>query len=131
MVNGFAGLDLRDGLEGFARAPFPLAADISLDGVRLSQAVDRVRFVEQGYDFQRAELTTLLDFRIADATARIEVLRSCRRSESRSIDLRTSRSPSGSTPPVSTAPVSTWSVRAARRPRTSRTACSPGGATET
>ena len=38
MVNGFAGLDLRDGLEGFARAPFPLAADISLDGIRLSRA---------------------------------------------------------------------------------------------
>jgi hypothetical protein len=76
-VNGFAGLDVRDGLEGFARAPFPLGADVSLDGVRLSRAVERVRFVEQRYDFARAELTTVLDYRIGDATARIEVLQLC------------------------------------------------------
>ena len=77
MVNGLAGLDVRDGLEGFARAPFPLAADISLDGVRLSRAIERVRFVEQRYDFSRAELTTVLDYTIGDATARIDVLQSC------------------------------------------------------
>jgi hypothetical protein len=77
MVNGFAGLDVRDGLEGFARAPFPLAADISLDGVRLSRARERVRFVEQRYDFGRAELHTTLDYRIGDATARIDVRQLC------------------------------------------------------
>ena len=77
MVNGFAGLDIRDGLEGFARAPFPLAADVSLDGVRLSHAIERVTFREQRYDFGRAELTTVLDYRIGDATATIEVVQSC------------------------------------------------------
>lgn len=77
MVNGFAGLDVRDGLEGFARAPFPLGADITLDGVRLSQATQRVSFREQRYDFSRAELTTVLEYRIGDATARIEVLQLC------------------------------------------------------
>ena len=76
-VNGFAGLDIRDGLEGFARAPFPLAADVSLDGIRLSRAAERVRLVEQRYDFGRAELTTILDYRIGDATARIEVAQLC------------------------------------------------------
>src|SRR4026207_2145155 len=77
MVNGFAGLDVRDGLEGFARTPFPLGADLSLDGVRLSQAPQCVTFREQRYDFARAELTTVLDYRIGDATARLEVLQFC------------------------------------------------------
>jgi hypothetical protein len=77
MVNGLAGLDVRDGMEGFARAPFPLGADVSLDGVRLSRARDQVRFVEQRYDFARAELSTVLDYRIGDATARLEVLQLC------------------------------------------------------
>jgi trehalose/maltose hydrolase-like predicted phosphorylase len=77
MVNGFAGLGVEDGVEGFSRAPFALAADISLDGVRLSRAMDRVRFVEQRYDFAVAELTTILDYQIGDVTARIEVLQFC------------------------------------------------------
>jgi hypothetical protein len=77
MVNGLAGLDITDGLEGFARAPFPLAGDVQLDGIRLSRATDRVRFVEQRYDFATAQLTTLLDFRIGETTARIEVLQLC------------------------------------------------------
>jgi hypothetical protein len=77
MVNGFAGLDVRDGLEGFARTPFPLGADLSLDGVRLSRAQECVRFIEQRYDFGRAELTTLLDYRIGDTTARVEVTQYC------------------------------------------------------
>jgi hypothetical protein len=76
-VNGFAGLDVRDGLEGFARTPFPLGADISLDGVRLSQAPQCVTFREQRYDFARAELTTVLDYRIGDATAQLELLQFC------------------------------------------------------
>jgi hypothetical protein len=77
MVNGFAGLDPRDSLEGFARAPFPLGADISLDGVRLSRAPEQVRFVQQRYDFAIANLTTTLDFCVGDTTARIEVLQLC------------------------------------------------------
>jgi protein-glucosylgalactosylhydroxylysine glucosidase len=77
MVNGFAGLDVRDNLEGFARAPFPLAADVSVDGIRLSRATDRVRFVEQRYDFGRAELATTLEYRNGETAARIEVLQLC------------------------------------------------------
>jgi trehalose/maltose hydrolase-like predicted phosphorylase len=77
MANGFAGLGIDDGVEGFARVPFALGADIALNGVRLSMALEQVRFVEQRYDFANAELTTLLDFRIGDATARIEVVQLC------------------------------------------------------
>src|SRR4029079_14065762 len=74
---GFAGLDVRDGLEGFARTPFRLGADITLEGVRLAQLVRSWHFREQCYDFARAELTTVLDYRIGDTTARLKVLQFC------------------------------------------------------
>ena len=77
MVNGLAGLDIADGLEGFARAPFPLAADVSLDGVRLARNLEHVRFVEQRYDFATAQLSTVLEYRVRDATARIEAMQWC------------------------------------------------------
>jgi protein-glucosylgalactosylhydroxylysine glucosidase len=77
MVNGLAGLDISDGLEGFARAPFPLGADALLDGVRLSRQEQHVTFLEQRYDFETARLTTILDYRVGDATARIEVTQWC------------------------------------------------------
>src|SRR5574338_94470 len=69
MVNGFAGLDVNDGLEGFARVPFPLGADLTIDNLRLSQLLERVELVEQRYDFGRAELTTVVDFRAGETTA--------------------------------------------------------------
>src|SRR4051794_20775594 len=64
MLNGFAGLDVVDGLEGFARIPFPLGADVAINGVRLARASHLVEFVEQRYDFAVAELTTLLDYHV-------------------------------------------------------------------
>ena len=45
--------------------------------MRLSQAPQCVTFREQRYDFSRAELTTVLDYRIGDTTARLEVLQFC------------------------------------------------------
>ncbi len=77
IVNGFAGLDPIDGVEGFARVPFPLAADIAIDGIRLSYAPQLVEFVEQRYDFSVAELTTVLDYHVGGATARIEAVQLC------------------------------------------------------
>jgi trehalose/maltose hydrolase-like predicted phosphorylase len=77
MANGFAGLDVNDGLEGFARTPFPLGADISVNQLRLSHVGHLVQFIEQRYDFATAELTTVLDFHAGDTTARIEVLQLC------------------------------------------------------
>jgi protein-glucosylgalactosylhydroxylysine glucosidase len=77
MVNGFAGLDPVDHLEGFARVPFPLAGDVSINDIRLTKAPERVRFIEQRYDFSVAELTTILEFEIDDITARIETIQFC------------------------------------------------------
>jgi protein-glucosylgalactosylhydroxylysine glucosidase len=79
MVQGFAGIDPGDGVEGFSRVPFPLAADVALEGIPLSQARDQVRLVEQAYDFSTAELTTRLEFTASGATARITVTTLCSR----------------------------------------------------
>jgi trehalose/maltose hydrolase-like predicted phosphorylase len=77
IVNGFAGRDPADGVEGFSRVPFALGGDVELNGVRLSNAIQLVRFVEQRYDFASAELHTALDYTIDGASARIEVIDFC------------------------------------------------------
>jgi trehalose/maltose hydrolase-like predicted phosphorylase len=79
MVNGFAGVDPSDGVEGFSRVPFPLAADVELDGIRLSAAREHVRLVEQAYDFATGELTTTLEFSPDGTTARIVATTFCSR----------------------------------------------------
>jgi trehalose/maltose hydrolase-like predicted phosphorylase len=79
MVTGFAGIDPNDGVEGFSRVPFPLAADVRIGGIALSQAREQVRLVEQAYDFAAAELSTTLEFHAAEATARIEMVTLCSR----------------------------------------------------
>jgi hypothetical protein len=79
MVQGFSGIDPADGVEGFSRVPYPLAADVVLGGVRLSRARDQVRLVEQSYDVSTAELSTKLEFTAEGATARVEVTTFCSR----------------------------------------------------
>ena len=79
MVTGFAGIDPNDGVEGFSRVPFPLAADVRVGGIALSQARDQVHLVEQCYDFATAELSTILEYCAAEATAQIEVVTLCSR----------------------------------------------------
>lgn len=80
IVNGFAGLDPTDLVEGFAPAPFALGGDVEVDGIRASIARDAVRLVEQRYDFATAELTTTWEFVVGSTRARIEVLTFCSRS---------------------------------------------------
>jgi protein-glucosylgalactosylhydroxylysine glucosidase len=80
MVNGFAGVHPKDGVEGFARAPFVLAADVQISGVWASTAPEWVRIVEQRYDFATAELHTLWTFRVDGAAATIETTAFCSRS---------------------------------------------------
>ena len=79
MVNGFAGIHPNDGVEGFARAPFVLAADVELSGVWASMAPEWIRVIEQRYDFATAELHTLWTFRVDGTTATIETTAFCSR----------------------------------------------------
>src|SRR5207237_3992525 len=62
MVNGLAAVHPTDRVESFARAPYPLAGDIAIDRVKLSERMDLARFVEQRYDFSAGELTSRFAF---------------------------------------------------------------------
>ena len=79
MVSGFAGLHPSDGVEGFARAPFALAADVQVAGVWASTAPEWIRVVEQRYDFETAELHTIWTFRVDGTAATIETTAFCSR----------------------------------------------------
>lgn len=72
IVNGFVGSDPADGTEGFGPAPFALAADVEIAGLRVSAAPDRLQFVSQDYSFENGELTTRWHFQHAGVRADIE-----------------------------------------------------------
>ena len=80
MVSGFAGISPDDGVEGFARRPYALAIDVSINGVWASTAPESVELVEQRYDFENAELMTRWRFRSGGATATVETTAFCPRS---------------------------------------------------
>jgi trehalose/maltose hydrolase-like predicted phosphorylase len=80
MVNGFAGTDGETGVESFARAPYPLAADVCVDGISLRDAEAAVRLVEQRYDFACGELVTRLRFQPRDVAVDVELVTFCSRS---------------------------------------------------
>jgi trehalose/maltose hydrolase-like predicted phosphorylase len=80
MVNGFAGVNPDDGVEGFARAPFAIATDVQLDGVWASNAPEWTRLVRQRYDFATGELHTRWTFRVEGTTATVDSLVFCPRS---------------------------------------------------
>ena len=79
MVNGFAGLDPKDGVEGFARAPYILATDVRLEGVWASSVPEWTRVVDQRYDFGSGELRTIWTLQVGGATATVETLAFCSR----------------------------------------------------
>src|SRR3954471_10221716 len=56
VVSGLAETDPVMGVEATARAPYPLAGDIGVGGVRLSDFPAQVSDVVQQYDFARGEL---------------------------------------------------------------------------
>ena len=79
--SGLAGIFPGDRVEGFARAPYPLAGDLEVDGYRLAAVPALVRRFRRRYDFERGELTTRFEYGPpGGATARAEVLTFCSRS---------------------------------------------------
>jgi trehalose/maltose hydrolase-like predicted phosphorylase len=79
IVGGLAAVHPVDKVEGFARAPYPAAGDVAVNGNKMSDQPDRVRFISQELDFSCGELRTRLDFVTPDATASIEVVTFCSR----------------------------------------------------
>src|SRR3981081_2667087 len=80
IVDGLAGTWPGDKVEGFARAPYPLAGDLEIDGLAISRLPSAARLVEQRYDFSCGELSTRFRFRPRDVSATVEVLTFCSRS---------------------------------------------------
>src|SRR2546423_13426746 len=58
IVQGLVGRDPVMQVESFARAPYPAAGDVAIDGHRLSAVPGRAEFVDQRHDFASGELTT-------------------------------------------------------------------------
>ncbi len=79
ILNGFAGADAETGVESFARAPYPFAGDVLLDGSSVAAAPQRARLVEQRYDFSCGELHTRFVVETDGPRAEVSVLTLCSR----------------------------------------------------
>ena len=79
LVSGYTGEHYERQIEAAAVAPYPLAADLALDGVWLSDTPHQVSDLEQDYDFATGELTSRFTFTASSRVARVEVLTFCSR----------------------------------------------------
>ncbi|GAA1616694.1 glycoside hydrolase family 65 protein [Catellatospora bangladeshensis] len=78
-LSGFDGVDPAQAVETFARAPYPLAGDIRVDGKSMDYAPDRVRLVDQRYDFGCGELTSRFVFEPDGVPVHAQVTTFCSR----------------------------------------------------
>jgi protein-glucosylgalactosylhydroxylysine glucosidase len=74
LVSGFAGEHPERRIEAAAVAPYPLAGDVAINGVWLSDALHQVHDLEQSYDFATGELTSAFSFAATGISLRCEVL---------------------------------------------------------
>jgi hypothetical protein len=81
IVSGFAGVHPVDRVESFAQAPYPVAAELTIDDVTLSRLPERAVLDEQAYDFSCGELCTRFHFDAGTARADVEVLTLCSRTQ--------------------------------------------------
>jgi trehalose/maltose hydrolase-like predicted phosphorylase len=81
IINGFWGRHPKDGIPAFAPAPYPLAGDIAIGGIRAGGNPDSIRFVDQRMDFATGELTSRFVFRAGDTTATAQVTTFCSRAD--------------------------------------------------
>lgn len=80
MVSGVEGLDPETGLEAAARAPYPIAGDVRIGRVALSEP-GRAKLTEQRYDFTRGELHTRLTLDGDGVRAELEFVTLCSRTQ--------------------------------------------------
>lgn len=67
IVSGFTGEHHERHVEAAVATPYPLAGDLAIGSVWMSEQPERVELGEQRYDFATAELTSTLAFRTQDA----------------------------------------------------------------
>jgi trehalose/maltose hydrolase-like predicted phosphorylase len=77
LVCGFSGLHPEKKIEAAAVAPYPLAGNVALNGVWLSDVPHLLIVVDQAYDFSNGELTSHLRFDAREASAEIDILTFC------------------------------------------------------
>ncbi|RYG16814.1 MAG: glycoside hydrolase family 65 protein, partial [Caulobacteraceae bacterium] len=74
IVSGFAGEHPERRIEAAAPAPYPLAGDLALNGVWISDQPSAVSNLVQAYDFASGELTSAFRFEAAGVVAEVEVV---------------------------------------------------------
>ena len=77
LLCGYSGLHPVRKIEAAAVAPYPLAANVALNGVWLSDQPHRVTVLDQAYDFGNGELTSRIRFDVQGLRAEIEVVTFC------------------------------------------------------
>jgi hypothetical protein len=68
LVSGLAGEHRERRIEAAAAAPYPLAGDVAINGVWLSDVPHQVWDLEQSYDFSTGELTSIFGFSATDVS---------------------------------------------------------------
>jgi trehalose/maltose hydrolase-like predicted phosphorylase len=81
LISGYTGEHPQRRIEAIAVAPSPLAGDIQLAGVWLSDSPHAVKIIDQAYDFETGELRSRFEFNAQSCKAIIEVLLFCSREE--------------------------------------------------
>jgi len=81
LVNGYVGLSPEKATEEYADAPYPVGADVQIDGVWLSRCPHLATFESQEYDFACGELRSRFQLQVREVTASIEVLTFCSRTQ--------------------------------------------------
>ncbi len=74
IVSGFAGEHPERRVEAAAPAPYPLAGDLALDGIWLSDQPSAVTGLEQRYDFTTGELESRFRFETREVSAEVIVV---------------------------------------------------------
>ncbi|MCO8018615.1 glycoside hydrolase family 65 protein [Brevundimonas diminuta] len=74
LVSGLAGEDPERQIEAAAAAPYPLAGDLALNGVWMSDQPWAISDLRQSYDFASGELSSQFRFTAAQRTLSVEVL---------------------------------------------------------
>jgi hypothetical protein len=81
VLNGLAAEHPVTQIECTPHAPYPLGGDLRVGAMRMSDHLPCVRFIDQHYDFSCGELTSRFAFAARDATATVEVLTFCSRTQ--------------------------------------------------
>jgi len=79
LVNGVYGISEEVGTQAIAPVPVVLGLDLQVDGVRLSEQPERVRFVAQEHNFANGELASNFEFRARAITVEVTSLVWCSR----------------------------------------------------